>query len=219
MQFRSQMTSAGVNRWLLHPLVKPAVFVMCSLPLCWLAFAVLTDRLGANPAEALIRSLGDWSIRALVLVLLVTPLRVMTGWTALARWRRMLGLFAFFYASQHLMAYVLFDMDGDVFAVTRDVVQRPFILLGMLAWLLLLCLALTSFDRVIRWMGAARWRALHRLVYVSAVLVTIHFFWMRSGKNDHAEVWLYAALFSALLGWRALSGRKSGPRQVGDAMR
>lgn len=191
-----------MNRWLLHPLAKPALFLACCLPLVWLVWAVVADRLGPNPAEALIRSLGDWSIRALVLVLLVTPLRTITGWVALARWRRMLGLFAFFYASLHLMAYAWFDMGWDVPAVVRDVAQRRFILLGMLAWVLLLVLAATSFDRAIRWLGAVRWRALHRLVYLAAVLVTLHFFWMRSGKNDHAEVWVYAGLFTLLLGWR-----------------
>lgn len=206
-----------MNRWLLHPLAKPALFLVCSLPWCWLVFAVLTDRLGANPAEALIRSLGDWSIRALVLVLLVTPLRIITGWSALARWRRMLGLFVFFYASLHLLAYVWFDMGGDVAAVLDDVVQRPFILLGMVAWVLLLCLALTSFNRAIRWLGALRWRALHRMVYLVAGLGTLHFFWMRSGKNDHAEVWVYAVCFVALLGWRgwhALRMRSQSPAQT-----
>jgi methionine sulfoxide reductase heme-binding subunit len=196
-----------MNRWLLHPLAKPCLFLVCCLPLVWLVSAVVADRLGPNPAEALIRSLGDWSIRALVLVLLVTPLRIITGWVVLARWRRMLGLFAFFYASLHLMSYAWFDMGWDVSAVVRDVGQRRFILLGMLAWLLLLALAVTSFDRAIRWLGAARWRALHRLVYLAAVLVTLHFFWMRSGKNDHAEVWVYAGLFTLLLGWRAWQWR------------
>jgi len=198
----SNAGAGSMNRWLVHPLVKPVLFLFCTLPLLWLVWAVMADRLGANPAEALIRALGDWSIRALVLVLLVTPLRTFTGWVALARWRRMLGLFAFFYASLHLTAYIWFDMGWDLTAVVRDVEQRLFILLGMLAWLFLLLLAMTSFDRAIRWLGAARWRALHRLVYVSAVLVVLHFFWMRSGKNDFAEVWIYAGLFALLLGWR-----------------
>ncbi|MEZ5663888.1 MAG: protein-methionine-sulfoxide reductase heme-binding subunit MsrQ [Burkholderiaceae bacterium] len=186
----------------MHPLVKPVLFVVCCLPFLWLVTAVVADRLGANPAEALIRSLGDWTIRSLVLVLLVTPLRVTTGWQAMARWRRMLGLFCFFYGSLHLTAYVWFDQGWDWAAVVDDVLQRPFILLGMLAWLALLPLALTSWNRAIRWMGAARWRALHRLVYAIAMLGTLHFLWMRSGKNNFTEVWVYASIFGALLGWR-----------------
>ncbi|TNF63209.1 MAG: sulfoxide reductase heme-binding subunit YedZ [Burkholderiales bacterium] len=191
-----------MNRRLLHPAVRPLLFLSCCLPLFWLVAAVFLDRLGANPAEALIRSLGDWAIRALVLVLMVTPLRILTGWSALARWRRMLGLFAFFYASLHLLAYAWFDMEWLPSAVIADLVQRPFILVGMLAWLILLALALTSFDRAIRRLGAARWRALHRLVYAAAALVTVHFLWMRSGKNDYFEVWIYGGLFALLLGWR-----------------
>lgn len=189
-------------RLLGHPAAKPLAFVLCLLPALWLVWAAFTDQLGANPAEALIRSLGDWALRALVLVLAITPLRQGLGWPQLARFRRMAGLFVFFYASLHWLSYVWFDM-GFVWAdVLADVPRRPFILVGTLAWLLLLALAATSFNRAVRTLGAARWRALHRAVYAVAVLAVLHFFWMRAGKQDFAEVAVYAALLGGLLGWR-----------------
>ncbi len=186
-----------------HRVTKPLVFGLCLLPAVWLFWAAATDQLGANPAEALIRSLGDWALRALVLVLAITPLRVMAGWPQLARFRRMAGLFVFFYASLHWLSYAWFDM-GLVWAdIVADVPKRPFILVGTLAWLLLLALAATSFHRAIRTLGAARWQALHRAVYAVAVLAVLHFFWMRAGKQDFAEVAVYAAMLGGLLGWRA----------------
>lgn len=193
-----------VNRWLLHPAAKPLLFVAACLPFAWLVYAAYSDQLGANPAEALIRSLGDWNIRFLVLVLLVTPLRTLAGWPAMARLRRMLGLFVFFYASMHLLAYAWLDQGFAWSEVVADIGKRPFILVGMLAWAMLLLLALTSFNKAIRWLGARRWQALHRLVYAVAGLSVLHFFWMRSGKNDFAEVAVYAVIFAALLGWRAV---------------
>lgn len=191
-------------RWLAHPLARPAGFVLCLSPMLWLLWAALFDHLGANPAEALIRSLGDWTLRFLVLVLLVTPLRVSLGWALLARWRRMLGLFVFFYATLHWLAYVWFDMGLDWRAVLEDVAQRPFILVGSLSWLLLLMLAATSFNRAVRWLGAVRWQALHRTIYLIAMAAILHFFWMRAGKNDYAEVFVYAAMIAVLLGWRLM---------------
>ena len=196
------MFRAAAQRALLHPLAKPLVFTAWLVPFAWLLWAAVADKLGANPAEALIRGLGDWTLRALVLVLLVTPLRTSLGMPALARFRRMLGLFVFFYASMHWLAYVWFDMGFDWREVLVDIPKRPFILVGTLAWLLLLALAATSFNRAIRALGAPRWRALHRLVYAVAVLAVLHFFWMRAGKNDFNEVAVYAAILAALLGWR-----------------
>jgi sulfoxide reductase heme-binding subunit YedZ len=189
-------------RWLGHPAAKPLVFVVCLLPAIWLLWAAMHDQLGANPAEALIRSLGDWTLRALVLVLAITPLRVSAGWPQLARFRRMAGLFVFFYASLHWLSYVWFDMEFVWKNVLADVPKRPFILVGTLAWLLLLAMAATSFNRAIRWLGAARWQALHRSAYAVAILAVMHFFWMRAGKNDFAEVAVYAAVLAGLLGWR-----------------
>ena len=184
---------------LLHPLAKPLVFVLCLLPLAWLVFGAINDQLGANPAEALIRTLGDWTLRFLCLTLAVTPLRVRTRTPQLARYRRMLGLFTFFYACLHLLAYGWLDMGLDVADIGRDILKRPFILVGFACWLLLLPLAATSFNRAVRWLGGRQWQALHRLAYVIAPLALLHFFWMKSGKNDFAEVAVYALVIAALL--------------------
>ena len=184
---------------LLHPLAKPLVFVLCLLPLAWLVFGAINDQLGANPAEALIRTLGDWTLRFLCLTLAVTPLRVRTRTPQLARYRRMLGLFTFFYACLHLLAYGWLDMGLDVADIGRDILKRPFILVGFACWLLLLPLAATSFNRAVRWLGGRQWQALHRLVYVIAPLALLHFFWMKSGKNDFAEVAVYALVIATLL--------------------
>lgn len=184
---------------LLHWLAKPLVFALCLLPLGWLTWGAATDRLGANPAETLIRSLGDWTLRWLCLTLAVTTVRVRTRTPQLARFRRMLGLFVFAYACLHLLAYAWLDMSLEPLDIGRDILKRPFILVGFASWLLLLPLALTSTSGAVRRLGARQWRAVHRLVYLVAVLVLLHFFWMRSGKHDYAEVAAYAALVGLLL--------------------
>ena len=184
---------------LLHPAAKPVLHGLCLLPLAWLVYAAVFGHLGANPAEALIRSLGDWTLRLLCLTLAVTPLRQWLGQPALARFRRMLGVYTFFYALLHLLSYSGFDMGFDWLAIVRDVAKRPFILMGMATFCLLLLLAATSFNRAIRQLGARRWQLLHRSVYLIALLALLHFFWMRAGKNDFAEVALYAAIIAALL--------------------
>ena len=189
---------------LLHGLAKPLVFGLMLLPLAWLFYAAAANELGANPAEALIRSTGDWTLRALCLLLAVTPLRVITGTPALARFRRMLGLFVYFYATLHLLSYSWFDMGFGLQEIVQDIIKRPFILVGFSAFLLLTPLALTSFNRAIKTLGARRWQRLHKLIYGIAGLALLHFFWMRSGKNDFAEVFVYAAVLGALLGWRVL---------------
>ena len=197
---------------LLHPLAKPLVFVLCLLPLAWLVAGAATDQLGANPAEALIRGLGDWALRMLCLALAVTPLRLHTRTPQLARYRRLLGLFTFFYACLHLLAYGWLDMGLDMADIGRDILKRPFILVGFASWLLLLPLALTSTNRAVRALGGRQWQALHRLVYVVAPLVLLHFFWMRAGKNDFAEVAVYALIVGALLLERLLRYFTPRPR-------
>lgn len=172
------------------------------MPFVWLFYAALTDQLGANPAEALIRATGDWTLRFLCLLLAVTPLRVISQMPALARFRRMLGLFVYFYVVLHLLSYSWFDMGFDLAAIGVDIAKRWFILVGFAAFVLLTPLALTSFNRAIKALGAKRWQALHRVVYAVAGLAVLHFFWMRSGKNDYAEVLVYAAILAGLLGWR-----------------
>ena len=189
----------SVRALLLHPAAKPVVFVLCLLPLAWLVYGAATDNLGANPAEALIRSCGDWTLRFLCLTLAITPLRIRARTPQLARYRRMLGLFTFFYACVHLLSYAWLDMGWVAADIGRDILKRPFILVGFACWLLLLPLALTSFNRAVRWLGGRQWQALHRLVYLIAGLALLHFFWMRAGKNDFAEVQVYALIIGALL--------------------
>ena len=191
-----------MNKLLLLPAAKAFLFALALLPVAWLVFAAINDLLGANPAEALIRSTGDWTLRCLCVVLAVTPLRVITGWSALARLRRMLGLFVFFYACLHLLCYSWLDMGLDVGDIASDIPKRPFILVGFTALLILSLLAATSFNRAIRLLGAKRWQLLHRGVYVVAVLAILHFFWMRAGKNNFLEVGVYAVILLTLLGWR-----------------
>lgn len=191
------------SRALLHPAAKPVLFVLSLLPLAWLVYGIFTDNLGANPAEYLTRSTGDWTLRFLCLTLAVTPLRVTAGQPALARFRRMLGLFTYFYVVLHFITWAWFDQGFDVAEMAKDVAKRPFILVGFTAFVLLTPLAATSFNRAIKAMGAKRWQLLHRLVYAVAGLAILHFFWMRAGKNDFAEVAVYAAILGVLLGWRA----------------
>src|SRR5512139_3815724 len=204
---------AVVDTALRHAATKPLVFVLALAPFAWLLTGAVTDSLGANPAEALIRGAGDWTLRLLCLTLAVTPLREATGWHALARLRRMLGLFTFFYAACHALAYAWLDMGLVPADMLRDLAKRPFILVGALALVLMLPLAATSFNRAIRTLGARRWQALHRTVYAVAGLAILHFLWMRAGKNDFAEVGVYAAIVVGLLGWRVLR-RRWAPRRA-----
>ena len=188
--------------FLMHPAAKGIVFLLALLPCSWLFYGAATNQLGANPAEHLIRSTGDWTLRFLCIVLAVTPLRVIIGTPALARFRRMLGLFVYFYVVLHLLSYSWFDMGFDVPDIAKDIAKRPFILVGFSAFVLLTPLAITSFNRAVKAMGARRWQALHKLVYLVAGLALLHFFWMRAAKRNFAEVAVYAAIIGVLLGWR-----------------
>ena len=202
---------------LLRPAAKVVLFIVCLLPFAWLVRgAVLTtmgsDALGANPAEALIRATGDWTLRFLCITLAVTPLRKLGGQPALARFRRMLGLFTFFYGCAHFLCYSWLDMGFALDDILRDIAKRPFILVGTSALLLMTPLALTSFNRAIKALGQARWRALHRAAYAVVLLGLLHFFWMRSAKSNYAEVAVYAAVIALLLGWRVVDWARSGRR-------
>jgi len=181
---------------------KAAVFAASLVPFGYLLWAAFADALGANPAEYLLRSTGDWTLRFLCLTLAVTPVRQITGLNWLLRYRRMLGLFTFFYGVVHLLCYAGFDMGFDLADIARDIPKRPFVLAGFSALVLMLPLAATSFNAAIRWMGAKRWQLLHRLVYVVAVAALLHFFWMRGSKNNFAEPIVYLAIIASLLGWR-----------------
>ncbi len=209
---------ARLNRLLLARWVQPGLVLMCLVPLGWLLFAAFTDRLGANPAEALIRASGDWALRFLCLTLAVTPARIGLQLPTLARLRRTLGLFVAFYALCHLLAYAWFDMGFEVDEIARDIAKRPFILVGMVAFGLLLPLAATSFNRAVKALGAVRWRILHKAVFGIAVLALLHFYWMRSAKNDVAEVVVYALVLGFFMGWRVRHAWQDRPgREERDA--
>jgi sulfoxide reductase heme-binding subunit YedZ len=194
-----------VNRLLAHRLTKPALFLLALLPLALLVWGAVANTLGANPAEALIRRTGDWTLRFLCLTLAVTPVRQWSGWHALARLRRMLGLYTFFYGVLHFLCFAWLDQGFDLDAIVKDIAKRPFILVGTAALLLMLPLAATSFNRAIKALGAARWQALHKAVYAVALLALLHFFWMRAAKHNFGEWSIYAAVIGVLLGWRLRS--------------
>jgi len=205
MEVAPRMGAVRSERWLGRvALGKPAVFALLLLPLAWLVYAVVFNQLGANPAQALVRTTGDWTLRMLCLVLALTPLRLQFDLPQLARLRRMVGLFVYFYAVLHLLSYAWFDMGFVWVDVVKDIPKRPFILVGFTAWLALTLLALTSFDRAVKWLGGKTWRRLHRSVYAVAALALLHFFWMRAAKNDLNEVAVYALIVAVLLGWRVV---------------
>ncbi len=174
------------------------LFGLCLLPLVRLVVLGTGDGLGANPIEFVTRSTGTWTLVLLCVTLAVTPVRKLTGWTVLARYRRMLGLFAFFYGCLHLATYVWFDQWFDVAGILRDVLKRPFITVGFAAFLLMLPLAVTSTQAMMRRLGR-RWQQLHRLVYAVAVLGVLHFWWHKAGKNALGEPMIYAAVVAVLL--------------------
>ena len=193
-----------VNRVLLAPWAKRLCWALCAVPALALLVAGLSDALGANPAERLIRETGEWSLRFLWLTLLITPLRDVAGLPGLLRFRRALGVTAFVYAALHFLAYAWLDKSLLVADIVADVFKRNFILVGMVALLLMLPLALTSFNAAIRAIGGRRWQMLHKLAYVVALLGLLHFYWKMSAKNDVAEVMVYAVLLAVLLGWRVM---------------
>lgn len=202
---------SALSKALLHPAAKPLLFVLALLPAAHLFYGALANTLGANPAEALIRGTGDWTLRFLCATLAITPLRQWSGQHALARFRRMLGLFTFFYVCLHFLAYGWLDMGFVPADIARDIAKRPFILVGFAALVLMLPLAATSFNRAVKALGARRWQLLHRLVYLIVLLGLLHFFWMRAGKNDFAEWSVYAVVVAVLLGWRLRNSRRRAP--------
>lgn len=196
--------------------IKATLFVLALLPLARLVAGVVAfpDWLGTNPAEYVTRSVGDWTLRFLLITLAITPLRRLTGWNWLLRLRRMLGLFAFFYGVVHFASYVAFDHVFEIGEILKDVVKRPFITVGVAALLLMTPLAVTSTNAMVRRLGARRWTALHRIVYPIAILGVVHF-WMMV-KRDVTEPAIYAVVLAALLGYRVMAAR-SGARQPGAA--
>jgi sulfoxide reductase heme-binding subunit YedZ len=181
--------------------LKGVVFAAALIPTAWLIWATLTGNLGVNPAETLQLQTGRWGLRFLLLTLAVTPVRRLTGWNPIIRFRRMLGLFAFYYASLHLLTYLLLDQGFAWEPIAADIVKRPFITVGFAAFVLMVPLALTSTQASIRRLGR-RWGTLHRLVYVSAICAAIHFIW--KGKVIIGDPVTYAAILGVLLGFRVV---------------
>ncbi|HTH17672.1 MAG TPA: protein-methionine-sulfoxide reductase heme-binding subunit MsrQ [Magnetospirillum sp.] len=191
--------------------LKPAVFAASLLPLAWLVWQAFFGYLGVNPIETCNRYLGDWALRFLLIALAVTPLRKITGWAVLARLRRMMGLFAFFYVCLHLSSYLGLDLFFDWHTLVKDVVKRRYITLGMAAFVLLLPLAATSTNAMIRRLGGRRWRLLHLLVFPIALLAVTHY-WMMV-KADIRQPMLYATILAVLLGYRLLARATAGARR------
>jgi len=188
---------------------KPTVFIGALLPLAYLAYRAFTYRLGPNPAEEIQLTTGIWALRFLLATLAITPLRRLSGWHPIIQYRRMLGLFAFFYGFVHLASYVVFDVYFELDQVIADVAKRPFITLGMASFLLMVPLALTSTKGWIRRLGR-RWQMLHRLVYASAIAACLHFIW--KVKVAIGEPIYYAAILAALLGFRIVWKLKTAAR-------
>jgi sulfoxide reductase heme-binding subunit YedZ len=184
--------------------LRAALFVVALLPLARLFYLGATAGLGGNPVEFVIRSLGTWTLVALLVTLSITPLRLATGWAWPLRLRRMFGLFSFFYAVLHLGAYLWLDQWFDLAAIWKDVLKRPYITAGFAAMVLLVPLAVTSSNGWVRRLGGRNWQRLHRLVYAVAVLAVAHFWWQKAAKNDLGEPLAYALVVGLLLGVRLL---------------
>jgi sulfoxide reductase heme-binding subunit YedZ len=185
--------------------VRNVLFVLALLPLVRLVVSGFMNQLGANPIEFITRNTGDWALYFLVITLSITPLRKLSRWNWLVRLRRMLGLYAFFYAFLHFTIFFWLDHFFDVREMWDDVVKRPFITVGMLCLVLLIPLALTSTNAMVRYLGGKRWQWLHRLTYVIVPLAVLHFWWVKAGKNLLAQPILFAVIVGLLLLTRVLS--------------
>jgi len=179
---------------------KPILFVVSLIPLGIILYAIWANQLGANPVEALSHRTGAWALRFLWFTLAITPLRKQFGWVRLVPLRRMLGLYAFFYASLHVFVYFVLDRSMLMSEIIGDLSKRPYIIIGFTVFLMLIPLAATSNSRMIRRLGGQRWKRLHRLVYPAAIGANIHFFWLV--KSDIREPLLYGAILAILLSYR-----------------
>jgi sulfoxide reductase heme-binding subunit YedZ len=183
-------------------IIKASLFMLALMPFLRLIWAIVTNHLGANPLEFITRNTGDWTLYFLCITLSITPIRRLMSWPWLLKLRRMFGLFAFFYVSLHFLTFLWFDHFFNVAEMLKDVAKRPFILVGFSAFLLLIPLALTSTNKMVKRIGAARWQLLHKLVYVIICLGVLHFFWMKAGKHDFNQPILFACIVAVLLGTR-----------------
>ena len=186
--------------------IKAVLFVLALVPLALLVYNTVAG-VFVEPLEAITRGTGDWVLYLLCLTLAVTPLRRLTGWNWLVRLRRMIGLFAFFYAFVHFLAFLWFDHFFDMAAMWKDVVKRPFITVGFAAFVLLIPLAVTSTNGMIKRLGGKRWQWLHRLIYLVAPLGILHFWWMKAGKNNFTEPIIFGLIVLVLLGARVYWSR------------
>ncbi|MCQ8895317.1 sulfoxide reductase heme-binding subunit YedZ [Limnobacter humi] len=191
-----------LNQWRQPQTLRRLVWVLVSLPLAWLMAKALAIELGANPVETLEHETGSWALILLLASLAVTPLRQWTGWGFVAPLRRTLGLFGFAYAALHVLIYAVLDRSLLWSELLADLVKRPYVMLGMAAFTLLLVLACTSPRRVVKRLGAARWKVLHRAVYLAVPLAVLHFTWLKMDKNLLARPLSYAAVLGVLLGLR-----------------
>lgn len=182
--------------------LKPALFIACLIPFAQLVFNAYSGDLGANPIETITRFTGSWALIMLLITLTVTPLRRITGWNGVITFRRMLGLFAFFYALLHFSTYLVLDLFFDFPAILKDVLKRPYITVGFTAFVLMIPLAITSTSGMIRRLGR-RWQQLHYLIYVIAILGVLHFYWLV--KADIRRPAQYGAVLAALLGFRMVA--------------
>jgi methionine sulfoxide reductase heme-binding subunit len=182
--------------------VKAGLFIAALLPFARLVLFAFKDRLGANPIEFITRNTGDWTLYFLCITLAVTPLRRLGNWNWLIKLRRMLGLFAFFYAALHFTTFLWFDHFFDLDEMLKDVVKRPFITIGFIAFLLLIPLAVTSTNGMVKRLGGKRWQWLHRLIYLIGPLGILHFWWMKAGKHDFAQPILFGTIVLVLLAMR-----------------
>ena len=188
------------RRWLIA--LKIIVWTLCLSPVALLLWKGTHDELGANPLSEITLTTGHWTLYLLLITLAVSPLRKLTGQNWLIRFRRLLGLFAFFYGCLHLMTYFWFDKAFDLHEIVKDIYKRPFITAGMTAWVLMLPLALTSTAASIRWLGGKRWQALHRLIYGSVIAGVVHFWWLV--KRDLTRPEIMASILTALLAFRII---------------
>jgi sulfoxide reductase heme-binding subunit YedZ len=186
--------------------LKTCVWLACLAPVVWLLYRAWTDNLGANPISFITNTLGDWTLRLLLASLAMTPLRLLFGLSWPITLRRLLGLFAFVYAALHFSVWLVLDHFFDWPEMGRDIVKRPYITVGMTALTLLVPLAVTSTSGMIRRLGAANWRRLHRLVYVSAVAAILHFTWL--AKVGRTDQYVYAAILAAILGIRVVDAAR-----------
>jgi len=197
--------------------IKALVFAAALVPLARLVYLVFTGAL-VEPLQFITRSTGDWTLYFLSITLAVTPLRRLSKWNWLHKLRRMLGLFAFFYALLHFTTFLWFDHFFDVAEMLKDVAKRPFILVGFIAFVLLVPLAVTSTNGMVRRLGGKRWQWLHRLIYVAAPLGVLHFWWMKAAKHDLAQPMLFTAIVALLLVMRLWWARKKQtPARAGVA--